>query len=142
MFLVPVNYFAVVVSGIAHMIIGFLWYGPIFGKEWMSLVGMTKEKMEKAKKEGMEKKYLVSFFLSLLMAYALEHFIWFTAPGATTLTIGIKSALWVWVGFIATNSASSYLFSAENKPLKLYLLDNGYMLTSLIAMGAILSLWP
>lgn len=142
MFLVPVNYLAIIVCGLVTLALGFIWYGPLFGTEWMSLSGMTKEKMEKAKKEGMEKNYLTSFLLSLLMAYALTHFIWFTAPGAVTLTIGIKTALWVWAGFIATSNASSYLFDSDKKPWKLYLLDNGYRLMSLLLMGAILSLWP
>lgn len=142
MFLVPINYLAIIACGIAYMALGYLWYGPIFGKQWMKLSGLTAEKQEKAKKEGMEKKYLASFLLSLLMAYVLAHFIWFTAPGAVDLTIGIKTALWAWVGFIATSSTSSYLFAVEKKPWKLYFLDNGYMLGGLLLMGTVLSLWP
>lgn len=141
MFLVPINYLAIIACGIVYMALGFLWYGPLFGKEWMNISGMTKKLMKKDRKE-MENKYLASFLLSLLMAYALAHFIWFTAPGAVTLTIGLKTALWVWAGFIATSSASSYLFDENKKPWKLYFLDNGYLLTGLLLMGAILSLWP
>ena len=29
------NYLAIVVAGIVPMIVGALWYGPIFGKRWL-----------------------------------------------------------------------------------------------------------
>lgn len=141
MFLVPINYVAIILCAGASMVIGFLWYGPIFGKQWMKLVGMTKEKMEASKSE-MPKTYGVMFVSSLLMAYALAHFIWYAAPGSVTLVIGVKTALWGWVGFIATTTLSQFLFSPDKKPMTLYYIDTGYYLVTLVVMGAILALWP
>ena len=140
MFLVPINYLAIVVCGVVAMALGFLWYGPLFGKEWMKLVGMTQEKMTQAKK-GMTKTYTISFLSSLVMAYALAHFVWFTAPGAGTVLVGIKTGIWAWVGFVATTSLSSYLYTAEKKPTRLYLIDTGYYLVLLVLMGVILAVW-
>lgn len=141
MFLVPINYLAIILCAVASMVIGFLWYGPIFGKQWMKLVGMTKEKMEAAK-GGMPKTYGVMFVSSLVMAYALAHFIWYAAPGSVTLLIGVKTALWGWVGFVATTTLSRFLFSPEKKPMTLYYIDTGYYLVTLVVMGGILALWP
>lgn len=141
MFLVPINYLAVFLCGVAAMGIGFVWYGPLFGKEWMKMVGMTKEKMEKTKSD-MSKTYGISFVASLVMAYALAHFMWFTAPGSIDLMIGIKTALWAWVGFVATTTVSLYLYSPEKKPMKLFWIDTGYYLATLLAMGFILSMMP
>lgn len=140
MFLVPINFLAILACGILSMVIGFLWYGPLFGKEWMKLVGMTKEKMEKAK-ENMIQTYTVSFLSSLLMAYALAHFVWFSAPGTVTAVIGVKTGIWAWVGFVATTALSGYLYSPEKKPMKLYVIDTGYYLVMLIGMGGILGSW-
>lgn len=38
---VPINYLAVIVAAAASMIIGMIWYGPLFGKTWRSLMGFT-----------------------------------------------------------------------------------------------------
>ncbi len=46
---VPINYLAVVVAAIANMVLGFLWYGSLFGKQWIKLSGFTAEAMNEAK---------------------------------------------------------------------------------------------
>src|SRR5216117_550063 len=33
------NWVAIIVATVAAMVIGFLWYGPVFGKSWMTLSG-------------------------------------------------------------------------------------------------------
>ena len=44
----PVNYWAILVSGVAAVVIGAVWYSPgVFGKAWMQLVGFKKEDMKK-----------------------------------------------------------------------------------------------
>ena len=50
-----VNILAVVVVSIVSMVLGMLWYGPFFGKQWMSLMKLTKLDMEKSKKKGESK---------------------------------------------------------------------------------------
>ena len=53
---VSINYLAVLVSAVSAMVLGFLWFGPLFGKEWSKAMGWTEEQMaagrEKMKKEG------------------------------------------------------------------------------------------
>src|SRR6266498_2968533 len=34
------NYWAILVAVAATMVLGFLWYGPIFGKAWMKEMGI------------------------------------------------------------------------------------------------------
>lgn len=135
-FQVPVNYLAVLLCGISSMLIGFLWYGPLFGKEWMKLVGLTAEKQEKAKKT-MQLTYTAMFISSLVVAWILFHFIWYAAPASYTLFISIKVAIYAWIGFVATVSYTKFLFSPERKPIKLLVIETGYQLASLIAMGII-----
>ena len=33
------NWIAIIVATAAAMVIGYLWYGPVFGKTWMALTG-------------------------------------------------------------------------------------------------------
>lgn len=136
MFLVHVNYLAVVLCAVAAMVLGFLWYGPLFGKEWMKLVGMQKDKMLGAN-ENMGKTYGMMFLANLLMAYVLAHFVWYAAPGSLTLLIAVKTAIWAWLGFIATYALTKHLFAVDRKPFKLYVIDTGYYLVSLVVMGSI-----
>src|SRR5258708_4258429 len=136
MFLVHVNYLAVLLCAVASMVIGFLWYGPLFGKEWMKLVGMTKGKMLAANKE-MPMTYGLMFVSSLVMAYVLAHLVWYAAPGSLTLLISVKTAIWAWLGFVATTSLTKHLFSPDRKPVKLLVIETGYHLANLVVMGII-----
>jgi hypothetical protein len=136
-FLVPVNYFGVLLCGIASMVIGFVWYGPLFGRPWSKMVGMTKEKMEAAK-SSMPMTYGGMLVASLVMAYVLEHFIWYAAPGSLTLFIAVKTSVWAWLGFIATYAFSRFLFSVEKKPWTLLAIESGYYLVTLVVMAVIL----
>lgn len=50
---VLISYPAVLGAAIASMILGFLWYGPLFGNAWMRLSGMTEADKAAAQKKGM-----------------------------------------------------------------------------------------
>lgn len=139
-FQVPINFLAILVCGIVSMIIGFLWYGPIFGKKWEKLVGLTKEKKELAKK-SMTNTYLLMFLSSLVTAYALFHFIWYAAPGSLTLFIAVKTALWGFIGLIFPVSLTKFLFSPDKKPAELLFIETGYHLVTLISMGVVFFLF-
>lgn len=41
-----INHGAVVVSVVFSFILGFLWYGPIFGDPWMAMVGLDQATIE------------------------------------------------------------------------------------------------
>lgn len=138
---VPVNYFAVLVAALASMVIGSLWYGPLFGKQWMALSGMNPSQLDEAKKKGMAKSYILMFIGSLVMAFVLVHSIAFAQEylKISDLAAGIQGGLWNWLGFIAPVTLGAVLW--DNKPWKLWFLNNGNNLVTLMVMGVILSLW-
>ncbi len=138
---VPVNYLAVLVAAIVSMVIGFLWYGPLFGKPWMREMGMSKEKMDAAMKKDMGKSYGLMFVGSLVMSYVLAHATIFagTYLGVTGVSAGLMSGLWNWLGFVAPVTLGSVLW--EGKSWKLWFLNNGYYLVTLLAMGVTLAVW-
>src|SRR3989344_4119366 len=113
---VPINYLAVLVCGVASMVLGSLWYGPLFGKQWAAWSGMTSTDMEKAKAKGMGKSYFLMFVGSLMMAYVLAHSLVFAASylhveGANG---GLMAGFWSWLGFIAQVTLGTVLW--DNKP--------------------------
>ena len=132
-----INYSAVLLAAAAHIIIGFAWYSPqLFGEKWMKLSGVPKEALEKEKKK-MPQKTIVAFIAALVMAYVLAHIIKFS--DSATLVDGAIAGFWSWLGFIATTTLSVVLW--QGKSVKLYILDNGHYLISLLVMGAILAAW-
>ncbi len=134
--LAEVNFLAVLASAVATMVLGALWYGPLFGKLWMKAHGHTPEKLEEMKK-GMGKAYGVSFVCYLVMAAVLAILIGWL--GAVNVWAGICIALYCWLGFAATIGLTSHLFS--DRKLAAYFLDVGYQFVYLLAMGAILGAW-
>lgn len=129
------NWLAVIVAAILQVVIGFIWYGPLFGKTWMSMMGMTQQTM---RREGMGKTYAWSFVGSLVTAGVLAKLV--GVMGARTLGAGITAGFWVWLGFVATVTLASVLY--EKRSVSLYALNNGYQLVSLAVMGAVLAVWP
>lgn len=138
---VPVNYLAILACVVASMVIGFLWYGPLFGKQWIALMGMTPEKMKAAQAKGMTVQYSLMALASLVMAFVLQHSIVFGASylQISGLNAGLQGAFWSWLGFVLPPTIGSVLW--EGKPWTLWFINVGYYLVSLLVMGAILSTW-
>ena len=134
---VNVNYLAVLVAAIASMVIGFLWYGPLFGKQYMALMNFDKKKMQEAKKKGMGKQYTLTFLTSLITGYVLAYFVNYAQ--ASTIADGVVLGSWLWIGFFATTQLGVVLW--EGKPVKLYLIKTLDSLVTLAVMGAILAVW-
>lgn len=135
---VGINYLAVLVAGVLSMALGAFWYSPAaFGKLWMTLSGLTEASMEQAKKKGMTKLYTIAFIGSLVMSYVLAHFVDYAE--ATTVSEGLQTGFWVWLGFMATKTLGTVLW--ENKPVKLYILNTTYDLVSALIAGSILAVW-
>ena len=136
MFFSEINYVAVVVGAVLHMVIGFLWYGPLFGQTWMELVGLTKEKIESAK-DQMGKTYAVSFVLGIVMSAVLYWLVKSIAPFSLYDAVFFGGLLWL--AFTGNAQLNNTLFL--RKPLKLFLIDSGYFLVSTIVLSVLFTLW-
>lgn len=135
-----INYWAVLVCAIASMIVGSVWYGPIFGKKWMQICGADKLDMEARKK--MQKAagplYLAQFLLTLLQLWVFANILNYW-PGASTVWI----AVFMWVGFIMPTIAGSSMWNNDTSKVKWarFLIQSGYQLVMFIIFGLILGLW-
>ncbi|GMR10878.1 MAG: hypothetical protein BMS9Abin28_1702 [Anaerolineae bacterium] len=129
-----INILAVVVSAVAAMVVGFIWYSPpLFEKAWLEEIGRTREQLE----GDSPLKYLVAFVGSLLMAYILARLL--DIVGGPSLDLGILMAIVVWVAFVAATSAVNFAFAG--RPVRLWLIENGSHLLTLLVMGVILGVW-
>ncbi len=131
------NWIAIIGAAIASFVLGGIWYGPLFGKYWISLMGFSKKDMDVAKKKVMVKAYLLMFISSLVTACVLSSLIiWTSTPDAIG---GMIIGFMVWIGFIATITLGSVLW--EGRPISLWVLNNAYNLINFLMIGAILGTW-
>lgn len=142
--MVPTNYLAVFVCLVEAIILGSVWYGPLFGTQWMKLMGWGPEVMEKMKKEGQAKmmqSYGIMAVGSLIMAYVLSHAVVFASNYMQVSGIvgGLETGFASWIGFIAPATMGGVLW--EGKPWKWWFILAGYYLVNLLLMGLILGAW-
>ncbi len=131
---IPIHFFAILGATITRVVIGALWYSPaLFLNTWLKLAGVTEAQM----KEGMGKAVAVDVVGSFIMAFVLVHAVRYA--GATTAPEGMAVGFFNWLGFVAVVTIGTVTY--ERKPFKLFLLNNGYFLISLVVMGAILAVW-
>lgn len=137
--MVPINLVAVVLAAIASFVIGWIWYGPLFGKMWRRLIGLSLEDMKNMKMSPMVAS-LGGVITALLMAYVLAHGIAFGNAylGTEGLSGALQGAFWYWLGFAVPLTSGGFLW--EGKSWKLWALNAGYYLVALMSMGAVLAL--
>ncbi|MCI0566406.1 DUF1761 domain-containing protein [bacterium] len=140
---IDINYAAVLVSAIAAIIVGFIWYGPLFGKAWADMMGIKFGSPEEQK--AMQKKaipsYIASFIGAIIMAYVLSHSLTFASAylNSEGVSAGLMAGFWNWLGFVAPITIGIVFW--DNKPWKLWFINAGYWLVILLVMGAILGAW-
>ncbi len=127
------NWFAVVVAALLPYPLGFLWFGPLFGKPWMASTGMTEEK---ARQMNPAKLFGGAGALQLLMAYCLAMFLNSPEIG---LSQGAFYGFLAGAGWILPAFAVSGFF--EQKSGTWILLNGVYWTVVLTAMGALLGGW-
>jgi hypothetical protein len=129
------NFLGILIAAIAGMGIGFAWYGPLFGKKWIQLSGITPEQMAEAQKKGMRKTYIIAFLVTLLMAYVLGIMVSDFASGmGSALRVGVLG----WLALIVPTGLNSVLWGG--RPKQLFWLDASERLVTILVMCAILAL--
>lgn len=59
------NFYAVLVAALTTLVVGSVWYGPLFGKAWMKETGLTEEDL---KKGSMVKIFGLTYIFSVMIA--------------------------------------------------------------------------
>lgn len=135
-----VNYFAIVVGAVLSMVIGAVWYGPLFGRKWLEIVGATAEDLEARKKmqAAAGPLYVVQFVLTLFQVLVLAHLV-----ADTTRVGGLERSLWIWAAFVIPTLAGAVMWTNEEGRRKRarFLIQGGYQLTIFIVFGLLLQYW-
>ena len=134
-----VNTLAVLAAGIVPMVIGALWYGPVFGRRWMALMETSEEEL----REGFNplKTYGVSFVLALVTAYVIAQLVAELGPeGGGSAMIGVHVALMALIAFVLPVTHQSVTF--EGRKAGLAWLNIGYNGVALMGQAVVIAMWP
>lgn len=128
-----VNWLEIIGAALVGFAIGGVWYGPVFGKAWQRLSGLSDEAVQNG---NMAVIFGGTFALNLLASLMLAHM--FSAAGNPGLRISTQMGFGIGFFFVATSIGVNYLFS--RKPLKLFFIDAGYWIVAYAAMGLVFGL--
>ena len=128
------HFLPILVCALIVWLLGALWYSPVlFAKPWMELVNCTPEQM----KAAMPKALLADVIGTFIQAFVLVHAVHYA--GADSIGLGAAVGFLNWLGFIAVTTLAITIY--EKKPFKLFFINNGFQLLSLLIMGAIVAVW-
>lgn len=132
------NWFAVIAASLVGFAIGFIWYGPMFGKTWMNSVGMTEED---AQNGNMGKIFGVSFLFQIVMAFFLAMF-FFGDPETASMIDASSGAFYGFLtgfGWVAMSIGVNALY--EQKSWAYIFINGGFWVVVYTLMGLILGAW-
>ncbi|HEV7716039.1 MAG TPA: DUF1761 domain-containing protein [Steroidobacteraceae bacterium] len=125
------NWLAILLAALTGFPIGGVWYGPLFGRAWMTASGVARGTGE----QNPVKLYGTVLVLNLIIATSLAMFIGPNGNWQAGLFAGFMAGF----TFVAMALGVTYLF--ESRPLKLWLINAGYQVILFTVMGVILGAW-
>lgn len=137
-----INFIAVLVAVAVNFILGFIWYTALFAKSWTKEMGYDPN-MRPDKKtmiKGMALMIVGNFLFVWVLAWTMAG--WQFIPNAKEmgpLVNGVNSAIFLWLGFYVPVHLSSVVW--ERKSWKLFAINGGYHLASLLVVALILAYW-
>ncbi len=134
-----INYWGIVGAAIASMIVGMLWYGPIFGRQWKRMMGFSESDMKKMPLTASQ-AICGGAVTALVMACVLaaDAYAWGSFIGESgTASFAFMLAFWHWLGYVAMTQAGSFLW--EGRSFKLFAFNAAESLVAMFAMTLVLT---
>jgi len=128
-----INWLAVALASIAGFLVGWLWYGPLFGASWRRETGHDENTTGRP---GVALVMGLTFLFGLMAAFMMGHM--FARAGTTQTHIFLMMSSGLAAFFVIPALWTSYLY--QGKSLKLALIDGGYWLAFYLTMGGVFAL--
>lgn len=129
-----INWLAVVVATVIYMVLGGLWYGPLFGKTWMRATGfeMPEERPGNEIYIAPMIAYLVASVSTAMLA---------EATASDTFVEGLVLGLLVGIGYAVTLSLVTSAFSPGTpEPRTLFVVTASFNLLALTIGGVLVAI--
>lgn len=123
--MIIVSFWPILAAALAAVVIGFVWYGPLFGSHWKKLASVSTDPRK------MVLSTLVAFLGAMLVAYVMSYF--GIAWGVGDWLGSIELGFWSWIGFVVPTLLVGVNW--EGQPFKLYAINAGYWLVTFIVMA-------
>ena len=125
-----INLWAVLVAGIAHTVIGLIWFMPkLFGNSWIQLTGKEMKPASPWIPAGLIGHQVMAFVLAIIVNLAKVR----------NVAGGILVGFLVCLGFMVTLEIGELIW--EKIPFKLFMIRVGNQLIGLSFAGGILAVW-
>jgi len=139
---IQLNMLAICIAVIAHFVLGFIWYTPLFGKRWGREMGYDPN--EKPKYSEMIKGMVFNLIGNFFLVYVFSHNIaawdprsWgLPASEASATSTAMMAAVFTWLGFYFPVDLGSTVW--DRRSWTLFFINTGYHLASLIVVALIL----
>ena len=130
-----INHGAVWVSVVLLTVLGFLWYGPIFGDPWMKMVGLDMASLE-ANPPGAG-IWITNLVATVVPVYTLAWL--FTKINVESPAGGASLGLLIGFAFILLSDMTGNMFA--QRPYGLAWITGGFSVVSLPLAGLLLGAW-
>lgn len=137
---IELNWIAIILAALSTMVVGSLWYGPLFGKVWKKLAKVKTDPDFNNSKAAVlyTTAFVGSFITAVVMAmsaFVAHHFF-----GGDFLWVTVVTTVILWLGFTATRINMHDSF--EGRPMQLTALTNIHELVTMLIMATIIGVWP
>jgi uncharacterized protein YacL len=133
--MVRINHVAVWVAGIAHFMLGAIWYTTL-GPAWMAAIAKTETQL-RAEQPNVAIPMIIAVIVAIVIAYTLAWLL--PRLEAQSVAGGATAGVMLAITLIASTLAMNYGF--EVRSISLWLINSGYMIVGMALMGAIIGGW-
>jgi len=113
--------------GVFNRVVGSLWYGPLFGKIWLRVIGKTRDEIQ-----GSGTMYILPLLSGLVAAYALATVIGGLGLSGWRHGVLARMVLYLSIGEAATLTVGTF----EDSPKGAWLIYTAYQLLVFGAQGS------
>jgi hypothetical protein len=122
-----VSWLGVAIGAAAAFALGFVWYGPLFGKAWRHAIGLSPDQRGN-RMAALSTNLITSLVTSTVLAALVTQL---ASEVVTAAVVGIL----VWLAGVVPLKLNDVTFGA--RPSSLLYIDATYQLISFVAMAAI-----
>jgi len=132
------NWSVIIIMTVVSFILGHLWFGVFFGKQWQRIHGVDcmDEKTKKTLMKGIWKIMVSELISTLLIIIGLACII-----RAVPEYSGVKTALMVWVAFVVPLTISNVIWGGDKRKdmVAKITITVGYRLIPMLITGYVLT---
>lgn len=137
-----INFWAILTVVIANFFFGFLWFTLLFGKAWGKEMGFDSSVKPKISEfvRGLVFMLIGNFFFAFVFAHNISA--WFFVPGMVEegpFSNALSAAIFTWFGFYLPGELGATVWQRHS--WKLFSINSGYQLISLLIAAFILTYW-